>query len=101
MHAIRFHQYGAPEVLKYEEVSDPKPRKDQVSVRVKACAMNHLDIWVRKGITRSPLPHIPGKDVTGEVMEVGEVVTRIRLCHRVLHASITYTIHTRIRRSTV
>ena len=43
MKAVRFHEFGGPEVLKYEDVPDIKPRKDQVLVRVKACALNHLD----------------------------------------------------------
>ena len=78
MKAIRLHEYGGSEVLRYEDVPDPKPRKDQVLVRVKACALNHLDIWVRKGVSKSPLPHIPGSDVSGEIAEVGEYVTGFR-----------------------
>jgi NADPH:quinone reductase-like Zn-dependent oxidoreductase len=72
MKAVRIHQFGGPEVLQYEDVPDPKPRKDQVLVRVRACAMNHLDLWVRKGLPGIRLPHIPGSDVAGEIVEVGE-----------------------------
>jgi NADPH:quinone reductase-like Zn-dependent oxidoreductase len=90
MKAVRIHEYGGPEVLRYEDVPDPKPRKDQVLVRVRACAMNHLDIWVRKGTTKSPLPHIPGSDVAGEIVEVGEYVTGLQLGQRVLLAPMTF-----------
>ena len=93
MRAIRFHEYGGPEVLRYEEVADPVPRLDQVLVRVKACAMNHLDLWVRKGTTKSPLPHIPGSDVAGEVVEVGKYVTGLRSGQRVLLAPMTFCNH--------
>jgi NADPH:quinone reductase-like Zn-dependent oxidoreductase len=47
MKAVRIHQFGGPEVLTYEDVPDPQLRKDQVLVRVRACSLNHLDIWVR------------------------------------------------------
>ena len=93
MHAVRFHQYGGPEVLRYEEVPDPVLRKDQVLVRVKACAMNHLDLWVRKGTTKSPLPHIPGSDVSGEIVELGEYVKDLRAGQRVLLAPMTFCNH--------
>ncbi|HZR32754.1 MAG TPA: zinc-binding dehydrogenase [Terriglobales bacterium] len=93
MHAIRFHEYGGPEVLRYEEGPDPVLRKDQVLVRVKACALNHLDLWVRKGTTKSPLPHIPGSDVSGEVIEVGEYITGLRAGQRVLLAPMTFCNH--------
>ena len=62
MKAVRIHEFGGPEVLRYEDVPDPQPRKDEVLVRVKACAMNHLDLWVRKGIPGVKLPHILGSD---------------------------------------
>jgi len=93
MRAIRFHEYGGPEVLRYEQVADPVPQLDQVLVRVKACAMNHLDLWVRKGTTKSPLPHIPGSDVAGEVVEVGKYVTGLRSGQRVLLAPMTFCNH--------
>jgi hypothetical protein len=71
MKAIRFHEFGGPDVLKYEDVPDPKPRKDQVLVRVKACALNHLDLFIRKGLPGVKLPHINGSDVSGDIAEVG------------------------------
>src|SRR2546427_1775524 len=75
MKAVRIHEFGGPEVLRYEDVPDPKPRQDQVLVRVKACALNHLDIWVRKGLPGVNLPHILGSDVAGEIVEAGEYIT--------------------------
>lgn len=90
MKAVRIHEVGGPEVLRYEDVPDPKPRKDQVLVRVKACAMNHLDLWVRKGIPVVPLPHILGSDVAGEIVEVGEYVTGYNPGQRVLLAPMSF-----------
>lgn len=90
MKAVVMHEYGGPEVLRYEDVPDPKPRKDQVLVRVKGCALNHLDIWVRTGVTKSPLPHIPGSDVSGEIVEVAEYVTGLQKGQRVLLAPMTF-----------
>src|SRR3954466_12834295 len=93
MKAVRIHEFGGPEVLRYEDVSDPQPRKDQVLVRVKACAMNHLDIWVRKGLPGVTLPHILGSDVAGEVVEVGEYVTGFKAGQRVLLAPMHFCNH--------
>jgi NADPH:quinone reductase-like Zn-dependent oxidoreductase len=86
MKAIRFHEFGGPEVLKYEDVPDPKPRKDQVLVRVKACALNHLDLFIRQGLPGVKLPHINGSDVSGTIAEVGEYITDLRPGQRVLLA---------------
>ena len=93
MKAVRFHQYGGPEVLKYEDVPDAKPRADQVLVRVKACALNHLDLWLRKGVGQVPLPHINGSDVAGEVAEVGEYITDLKPGQRVLLAPMVFCNH--------
>jgi NADPH:quinone reductase-like Zn-dependent oxidoreductase len=90
MKAVRMHQYGGPEVLQYEDVPEPVLRRDQVLIRVKACAMNHLDLWVRKGTTKSPLPHIPGSDIAGDVVEVGEYVTGLKAGQRVLLAPMYF-----------
>lgn len=90
MKAVRIHEFGGPEVLRYEDVPDPKPRKDQVLVRVKACALNHLDLWVRKGLPGVALPHILGSDVSGDIAEIGEYVTGFEVGQRVLLAPMTF-----------
>ncbi|HUI86930.1 MAG TPA: alcohol dehydrogenase catalytic domain-containing protein, partial [Nitrososphaerales archaeon] len=69
MKAVRFHRNGGPEVLQYEDAPDPSPNGDEVLVRVKACALNHIDIWARNGLpnVKIPLPHISGSDIAGVV----------------------------------
>ena len=93
MKAVRIHEFGGPEVLLYEEVPDPKLKKDQVLVRVRACAMNHLDLWVRKGLPGVKLPHILGSDIAGEIAEVGEYVQGLKLGQRVLVAPMYFCNH--------
>ncbi len=74
MKAVRFHRHGGPEVLQYEDAPDPEPRAGDAIVRVHACALNHLDLWQRRGIerVRIPLPHISGSDISGVVLQPGE-----------------------------
>ncbi|HYB75558.1 MAG TPA: zinc-binding dehydrogenase [Nitrososphaerales archaeon] len=69
MKAVRFHKHGGPEVLQYEEAPEPVANGDEALVRVKACALNHLDLWARNGLpsVEIPLPHISGSDIAGEV----------------------------------
>jgi NADPH:quinone reductase-like Zn-dependent oxidoreductase len=93
MKAVRIHQFGEPEVLMYEDVSDPQLRKDQVLVRVRACALNHLDIWVRKGLPGVKLPHILGSDIAGEIAEIGEYVNGFKDGQRVLVSPLHYCGH--------
>src|SRR6202140_1614177 len=93
MKAVRIHQFGGPEVLMYEDVPDPQPRKDQVLVRVKACSLNHLDVWARKGLPGVNLPHILGSDIAGEVAEVGEYVSGFTVGQRVLVAPMHFCGH--------
>ena len=70
MNAIRFHQHGGPDVLRYETAPDPELVPGEVLVRVRACALNHLDLWERRGLERVtiPMPHISGSDVAGDVV---------------------------------
>jgi len=93
MKAVRIHETGGPEVLRYEDIPEPKLRKDQVLVRVRACAMNHIDLWIRKGTPKVPLPHILGSDVAGEVVETGEYVSGFKSGERVLLAPMHFCGH--------
>ncbi len=93
MKAVRIHQFGGPEVLTSEEIADPQLRKDQVLVRVRACSLNHLDVWVRKGLPGVKLPHILGSDVAGEVVEAGEYIGGFKAGQRVLLAPMHYCGH--------
>jgi len=90
MKAIRFHEFGGPEVLKFEDVPEPVLRKDQVLIRVKACALNHLDLWVRRGVPGVKLPHINGSDVSGEVAQLGEYISDLQVAQKVLLAPMTF-----------
>lgn len=76
MHGYRIARHGGPEVLEWTELPDPRPRADEAVVAVRACALNHLDLWVRNGIegVRYPLPLVPGSEIAGELLEVGELV---------------------------
>lgn len=81
MKAVVFYEHGGPEQLRYEEVERPRIRAREVLVRVKACALNHLDIWIRQGIPsyHVPLPHISGSDIAGVVEEIGTEVTDVKV----------------------
>src|SRR2546428_7556741 len=69
MKAVRFHRHGGAEVLRYEDAPDPVPENGEALVRVRACALNHLDLWARNGLpnVKIPLPHISGSDISGVV----------------------------------
>jgi NADPH:quinone reductase-like Zn-dependent oxidoreductase len=86
MKAIAYAEHGGPEVLKYVDAAQPAIGAGEVLVRVKACALNHLDLWIRKGVLslKIPLPHIPGSDVAGEVASLGSGVTNVKLDERVM-----------------
>jgi NADPH:quinone reductase-like Zn-dependent oxidoreductase len=76
--AVRFHEHGPADVLRYEEAPDPVPGPRDAIVRVRACALNHLDLWGRRGMERVaiPLPHISGSDVAGEVVSSPDPAVR-------------------------
>jgi NADPH:quinone reductase-like Zn-dependent oxidoreductase len=83
--ALAFHEFGGPDKLRYEDVADPKIKPHEVLVRVKACALNHLDLFVREGIPalKTPLPFWTGCDIAGEIAEVGAAVTGVKIGDRV------------------
>jgi NADPH:quinone reductase-like Zn-dependent oxidoreductase len=86
MKAVRFHEHGGPDVLKHENAPEPEIQPNEVLVKVKACALNHLDLWVRSGVRawKLPMPHIVGSDISGEVAQVGALVTNTKVGDRVL-----------------
>jgi NADPH:quinone reductase-like Zn-dependent oxidoreductase len=94
MRAVRFHEYGPAEVLRYEEVPEPAPGPGEALLRVRACAVNHVDIDMRNGTSRLPitLPHTLGFEIAGDVVAVGEGVTEVAPGDRV---APLYQIHCR------
>jgi NADPH:quinone reductase-like Zn-dependent oxidoreductase len=72
MKAVRIHEDGGPEVLRYEEVEDPAPGPGEVLVRLRAASLNHLDLWIRQGLPSVPKPRILGADGAGVVAALGE-----------------------------
>lgn len=84
MRAIRVHQFGGPEVLKYEDVPDPQPGRGQVAVRVKAIGVNPVETYVRAGwYGPKQFPYTPGADAAGTVEAVGDGVTDVKAGDRV------------------
>ena len=86
MKALYFKEHGDLEVIQYGDVSDPKMGPEEVLVRVRACAINHLDVWVRRGWPglKLEMPHWCGADVSGEIVELGREVTGWRVGQRVV-----------------
>jgi len=86
--AIVFHEFGGPEKLHYEDAPEPVFSETEALIRVKACALNHLDIWARQGTRqeRVPMPHISGSDISGEVVKVGSLVKNHKPGDKVLIA---------------
>ncbi len=86
MKAVYFEGHGGPEVLKFGSVKDPVVSKNDVLIGVKACALNHLDIWIRQGALSIPLPmpHILGADVSGVVLDFGKSVKGFKKGQRVV-----------------
>ena len=74
MRAVRIHEDGGPDVLRYEEVPDPEPAPGEVLVSLRSASLNHLDLWVRKGLPSVPKPRILGADGAGIRVDTGERV---------------------------
>jgi NADPH:quinone reductase-like Zn-dependent oxidoreductase len=82
MKAVRIHEDGGPEVLRYEDAPDPVPQDGEVLVELRAASLNHLDIWVRRGLPSVPKPRILGADGAGIRADTGErVVINPGLAH--------------------
>lgn len=88
MKCVRIHEHGGIDKLVYEEIPVPSIRHDEVLVRVKATSLNHIDLWLRKGLpgVKFRLPIIPGVDAAGTVEAKGEAVTHIAVGDRVVVA---------------
>ncbi|MBI5027089.1 MAG: zinc-binding dehydrogenase [Nitrospirae bacterium] len=85
MRAIIFDKFGGPEVLKFVDVPVPELRAGDVLIKVKATSVNHLDLWIRNGLTAygTTLPHIPGCDIAGIVEDTGEGVSTVKTGEKV------------------
>jgi NADPH:quinone reductase-like Zn-dependent oxidoreductase len=88
MKAMVITAHGGPEVFRFTDIPEPSIGANDVLVRVRACALNHLDLWVRRGLPNMTLhfPHILGSDIAGEVAKVGENVSNVRVGDKVLLA---------------
>jgi NADPH:quinone reductase-like Zn-dependent oxidoreductase len=86
MKVARIHEHGGPEVLLVEDAPEPAIKANQVLVRVRACALNHVDLWVRGGIPGMSfsMPHVLGSDISGEIVAVGDLCERVKPGTRVL-----------------
>ena len=84
MQAVRIHEHGDVGILQYESAPEPKPKIGEVLVQVKAAAMNHLDLWVRRGIPGVPLPMILGSDGAGIIF------TFHTNCHEIPFTSFSF-----------
>jgi len=92
MKAIVFNQHGGPEVLEYLDAPEPHTKPNEVLVEVRACALNHLDVWARRGLPgiRISLPHILGNDIAGVIREVGDLVDWVKTGDEVmLHPGVS------------
>ena len=87
MKAICVHEHGGPDVLKYEDVPEPKAGKGEAVVKIAAAGLNFIDIYFRTGTYKPPqLPFIPGSEAAGTVVSVGEGVSEVKAGDRVAYA---------------
>ena len=85
-HAIRVHQTGGPEVLKWEEVEVGEPGPGQVRIRQEAAGLNFIDVYHRTGLYKQPMPFTPGVEGAGVVEAIGPDVTDVKVGDRVAYA---------------
>ena len=82
--AVRIHEDGGLDVLRYEDVPDPSPGPGEVLIELRAASLNHLDVWVRQGLPSAPKPHILGADGAGVVAALGEGIDGFSVGERVV-----------------
>lgn len=88
MRVVRIHTHGGPEVLKYEDVREPKPREGEALVKIEATGLNFIEIYFRTGAYKAPLPAILGSEAAGTVLEVGPDVTDVKPGDRVASVAV-------------
>ncbi len=88
MKAIRIHETGGPEVLRYEEVADPSPSAGQAVVQIEAAGVNFIDIYVRAGLYKTELPFTAGQEAAGVVTAVGPEVQNVKPGDRVAYCGL-------------
>lgn len=86
MKAVLFSEHGEADVLRYVDAPEPEIKADEVLIEVRACALNHLDVWVRAGLPNVPvpLPHILGNDIAGVVRERGALASWVKVGDEVM-----------------
>ncbi|MDE2835886.1 MAG: quinone oxidoreductase [Chloroflexota bacterium] len=88
MKAVRFHEFGGPEVLRYEEIPEPEPGPGEVVLRLGACGVNFIDTYERSGAYNVPLPWVAGQEGAGEIVAVGAGVTDVAVGQRGSYSQI-------------
>ncbi len=86
MKAVRVHQYGGPEALRYEEMPVPEPKAGEARVKIEAVGVNFVDIYQRTGLYQQPLPFTVGREAAGTVDAVGSNATEVKVGDRVAYA---------------
>ncbi|HEY2739216.1 MAG TPA: alcohol dehydrogenase catalytic domain-containing protein, partial [Thermoanaerobaculia bacterium] len=90
MKAIRIHDLGSPETLRFEDTPDPTPGAGQTLVRLEAIGVNFIDVYQRTGLYKVPsLPFTPGQEAAGTIEAVGSGVTDLAVGDRVAYAGVT------------
>jgi NADPH2:quinone reductase len=88
MKAIRVHTPGGPEVMKYEDVSDPQPKAGEAIVKVDAAGLNYIDVYFRTGAYKAEVPFTPGMEAGGTVTAVGPSVSEVKVGDKVAYTGI-------------
>jgi len=86
MKAVRVHQCGGPEALKYEEIPLPEPKAGEARVKIEAIGLNYVDVYQRTGLYQQPLPFTVGREAAGTVDAVGSNATDVKVGDRVAYA---------------